>query len=126
MNTTLLKKISGISKDLYESARLYKNKSGFKLKFYNTESVDLDEIKKNYTSSDECFDYKIDVYKDSSDLVVELVPMERKYGLVQIESNLNEQIKEAAYYLAEQRNFEPGFELADWLLAKQQVYGDLE
>lgn len=30
-------------------------------------------------------------------------------------------IAEAAYFAAERRNFEPGYELTDWLLAEQEV-----
>ncbi len=30
-------------------------------------------------------------------------------------------IAEAAYFAAERRNFEPGYELADWLLAEQEI-----
>ena len=30
-------------------------------------------------------------------------------------------IAEAAYFAAERRNFEPGYELTDWLAAEQQV-----
>jgi hypothetical protein len=30
-------------------------------------------------------------------------------------------ISEAAYYLAEQRGFGPGYELGDWLQAESQV-----
>jgi hypothetical protein len=32
-------------------------------------------------------------------------------------------IAEAAYFAAERRNFEPGYELTDWLLAEQEVAG---
>lgn len=34
---------------------------------------------------------------------------------------IRQMIEEAAYYLAEQRGFEPGHELDDWLLAEAQV-----
>ncbi len=34
-------------------------------------------------------------------------------------------IAEAAYYLAMQRNFEPGHDVEDWLLAERQVIGAL-
>jgi hypothetical protein len=30
-------------------------------------------------------------------------------------------IAEAAYFAAERRNFEPGYELTDWLAAEQEV-----
>jgi len=30
-------------------------------------------------------------------------------------------IAEAAYFAAERRNFEPGYELTDWLLAEQEL-----
>jgi sterol desaturase/sphingolipid hydroxylase (fatty acid hydroxylase superfamily) len=36
-------------------------------------------------------------------------------------ANLNEMIAEAAYYKAEKRNFYPGYEMRDWLDAKQDV-----
>ncbi|MBM4208438.1 MAG: DUF2934 domain-containing protein [Gammaproteobacteria bacterium] len=35
--------------------------------------------------------------------------------------NLDDMIAEAAYYLAEKRNFYPGYEMRDWLEAKKQV-----
>jgi hypothetical protein len=34
-------------------------------------------------------------------------------------------IAEAAYYLALQRNFKPGHEVQDWLLAERQIDGAL-
>ena len=34
-------------------------------------------------------------------------------------------IAEAAYYIAEQRGFEPGRELVDWLRAEREVCGKL-
>ena len=34
-------------------------------------------------------------------------------------------IAEAAYYLALQRNFEPGHDVQDWLLAERQIDGTL-
>jgi hypothetical protein len=37
------------------------------------------------------------------------------------DENLSTRIAVAAYYLAERRNFAPGKELEDWLLAEQQV-----
>ena len=36
-------------------------------------------------------------------------------------TNVNEMIATAAYFIAQQRNFAPGNELADWLLAEQQI-----
>lgn len=38
---------------------------------------------------------------------------------------INRMVEEAAYYLAEQRNFAPGFEEEDWLTAKQQIMEQL-
>lgn len=35
-------------------------------------------------------------------------------------------IAEAAYYLAERRGFEPGYEFEDWLAAEAEVDRDLE
>jgi len=35
--------------------------------------------------------------------------------------NLDEMIAMAAYFIAQQRNFAPGNELGDWLMAEQQV-----
>ena len=36
-------------------------------------------------------------------------------------TSLNEMIATAAYFIAQQRNFAPGDELRDWLMAEQQV-----
>lgn len=44
----------------------------------------------------------------------------KKVELVQ-DIDLQPMIATAAYYLAEQRNFAPGYELQDWLTAEQQV-----
>jgi len=35
-------------------------------------------------------------------------------------------IAEAAYYMAERRGFEPGYEFEDWLAAEAEVDRDLE
>ncbi|HET9044251.1 MAG TPA: DUF2934 domain-containing protein [Burkholderiales bacterium] len=35
-------------------------------------------------------------------------------------------IAEAAYYIAERRGFEPGYEFEDWLAAEAEVDRDLE
>ena len=35
-------------------------------------------------------------------------------------------IAEAAYYMAERRSFEPGYEFEDWLAAEAEVDRDLE
>ena len=40
---------------------------------------------------------------------------------VVMSSNINDMIATAAYYIAQQRNFAPGNELGDWLMAEQQV-----
>lgn len=39
---------------------------------------------------------------------------------------INQMVEEAAYYLAEKRNFAPGFEEQDWLAAKPQIERQLE
>ena len=39
---------------------------------------------------------------------------------------INKMVEEAAYYLAEKRNFAPGFEEQDWLTAKEQIKRQLE
>lgn len=36
------------------------------------------------------------------------------------------QVAEAAYFLAEQRGFSPGFEMEDWLVAEAQVRARLD
>jgi hypothetical protein len=41
------------------------------------------------------------------------------------EDELKKRIAEAAYFLAERRNFEPGHEIEDWLEAEAQVYAGL-
>lgn len=41
------------------------------------------------------------------------------------QESINRMVEEAAYYLAEQRNFAPGFEEEDWLTAKQQIMAQL-
>lgn len=38
-----------------------------------------------------------------------------------IKTKLSQMIAEAAYYRAEKRNFEPGYELQDWLEAEQAI-----
>lgn len=38
----------------------------------------------------------------------------------------NRMIAEAAYYMAERRGFEPGYEFEDWLAAEAEVDRDLE
>ena len=42
------------------------------------------------------------------------------------QETINQMVEEAAYYLAEKRNFAPGFEEADWQAAKQQIMAQLE
>ena len=39
---------------------------------------------------------------------------------------INKMIEEAAYFLAEKRQFAPGFEEQDWLEAKQQIMAQIE
>jgi hypothetical protein len=41
------------------------------------------------------------------------------------QETINQMVEEAAYYLAEQRNFAPGFEGEDWLTAKRQIMAQL-
>lgn len=36
--------------------------------------------------------------------------------------NMTDMIATAAYFIAQQRNFAPGNELGDWLMAEQQVH----
>ena len=40
-------------------------------------------------------------------------------------AELDRMIGEAAYYIAEQRGFEPGHELDDWLAAEAQIHDQL-
>jgi hypothetical protein len=42
------------------------------------------------------------------------------------QDQINQMVEEAAYYLAEKRNFAPGFEEQDWLAAKAQIKRQLE
>ncbi|MDD1649028.1 MAG: DUF2934 domain-containing protein [Methylococcaceae bacterium] len=42
------------------------------------------------------------------------------------QETINQMVEEAAYYLAEKRNFAPGFEEEDWQAAKQQIMAQLE
>ncbi len=42
------------------------------------------------------------------------------------QTQLEKMVAEAAYYLAEKRNFEPGWEHEDWLSAKAAVMAELE
>jgi hypothetical protein len=42
------------------------------------------------------------------------------------QDRINRMVEEAAYYLAEKRNFAPGFEEQDWLAAKAQIKRQLE
>lgn len=37
------------------------------------------------------------------------------------QETINKMVEEAAYYLAEKRNFTPGFEQQDWLAAREQI-----
>lgn len=46
-------------------------------------------------------------------------------GLEPADAQIRQMIAEAAYYLAEQRGFEPGHELEDWLQAEAQVFDKL-
>ena len=39
---------------------------------------------------------------------------------------INKMTEEAAYFLAEKRQFAPGFEEQDWLEAKQQIMVQIE
>ena len=41
------------------------------------------------------------------------------------QAELDRMICEAAYYIAEQRGFEPGHELDDWLAAEAQIHDQL-
>ena len=40
-------------------------------------------------------------------------------------AELDRMIGEAAYYIAQQRGFEPGHELDDWLAAEAQIHDQL-
>ncbi|HYE33890.1 DUF2934 domain-containing protein [Methylocaldum sp.] len=42
------------------------------------------------------------------------------------QETVDRMVAEAAYYLAEKRNFAPGFEEEDWLAAKAQILAQLE
>lgn len=42
------------------------------------------------------------------------------------QETIDEMVAEAAYYLAEKRNFAPGFEEEDWLTAKAQIMAQLQ
>jgi hypothetical protein len=42
------------------------------------------------------------------------------------QDQINQMVEEAAYYLAEKRNFASGFEEQDWLAAKAQIKRQLE
>jgi hypothetical protein len=42
------------------------------------------------------------------------------------QDQINQMVEEAAYYLAEKRNFAPGFEEQDWLAAKAQIKRQLD
>ena len=44
---------------------------------------------------------------------------------VSARAELDRMICEAAYYIAEQRGFEPGHELDDWLAAEAQIHDQL-
>ena len=50
----------------------------------------------------------------------------RKVSQLPDQETINKMVEEAAYYLAEKRNFAPGFEEQDWLDAKQQIMDQLE
>lgn len=56
---------------------------------------------------------------------VKVVTVKRKAKSIvkpkEISGDLNQMIATAAYFIAKQRNFAPGNELSDWLLAEQQI-----
>ena len=41
------------------------------------------------------------------------------------QSEIDSMIAQAAYFIAEQRGFEPGHEVDDWLQAEAQIYDQL-
>ena len=41
------------------------------------------------------------------------------------QNEIDSMIAEAAYFIAEQRGFEPGHEVDDWLQAEAQIYDQL-
>lgn len=63
-------------------------------------------------------------------LLLAVPQMEMPAGTNEEEHIMEEQIQsmteEAAYYLAEKRGFEAGYELEDWLQAKRQVDDQLK
>ena len=61
---------------------------------------------------------------DSSVSKPKVVSVKRKPKTLIIEppvENLTDMIATAAYFIAQQRNFSPGDEVSDWLMAEQQI-----
>jgi len=54
----------------------------------------------------------------------EIVAVESRTNLVPI--NLDDEIRQLAYLLSEQRGFEPGHETEDWLNAEREILGRYE
>jgi hypothetical protein len=118
----LIKKIAKVDAELYESTRSYKVVNGLKVRYYASNLVtNLNEIKNNLESDPRLETYHINLYKNSSDdLVISVFHYnDVKNGLVDLSNN--KLIQEAAYYIAEKRNFEPGDDQADWYAAKKQI-----
>lgn len=118
----LIKKIACVNAELYESTRSYSVINGLKLRYYASNLIDnLTEIKNKLISDPRLETYHIELYKNSSDdlIIAVLHDTDVKNGLVDLSND--KLIKEAAYYIAEKRNFESGDDQADWYAAKKQI-----
>lgn len=62
--------------------------------------------------------------KTTKTITVKAKPKSIKKETILPESDLSHMIATAAYFIAQQRNFAPGNELADWLLAEQQIFAN--
>jgi hypothetical protein len=129
LNSRQIKKAIEINPNQYDRSRLYPLKNdGYKLKLYEiTSDVCIFKILKNIQNCDILNVYKID-YEISENVTTRDLTLvfeqntSTPYGLKDIVHDFDQHINEAAYYLAEKRGFAPGFEMEDWLKAKQQVF----
>jgi hypothetical protein len=71
------------------------------------------------------FDYLIDIISDGKNLVETRINLWKTMSANSNTNNDDEEIDrviaEYAYYIAEQRGFEPGFEVQDWITSEKDI-----